>query len=54
MTNITDEKPHPSKRQQRQAVEAAQIYTTPPTFDDVPTQPMQQLILDFSSVSLNR
>lgn len=34
-TNTTDDKKPPSKRQQQQAADAVQIYTTPPTSDDV-------------------
>jgi len=35
MSDTEDKKPPPSKRQQRQATDAVQIYTTPPTSDDV-------------------
>jgi hypothetical protein len=35
MSDITDDKKPPSKRQKRQAVEAVKIYTTPPTADDL-------------------
>ena len=34
MNDTTDEKP-PSKRQQRQVLEAVKIYTTPPTANDL-------------------
>jgi hypothetical protein len=34
-TETTDDKKPPSKRQKRQEVQAAQIYTTPPTPEDV-------------------
>ena len=35
MSDTEDKKPPPSKRQQRQATDAVQIYTTPPTSEDV-------------------
>lgn len=34
-TETTDDKKPPSKRQKRQEVQAAKIYTTPPTSEDV-------------------
>jgi hypothetical protein len=35
MNDTTDDKKPPSKRQQRQAADAVQIYTMPPTSEDV-------------------
>jgi hypothetical protein len=35
ITETTDDKKPPSKRQKRQEVQAAKIYTTPPTPEDV-------------------